>query len=261
MAKRKMTKHWEEVKNQYVNCLCYSQEKGLYTKPVLCDEQAEGLLYRPHGYYGYVSDPIDIPEIDLHIQIESNFGYGSMTYLYATLTYKVKAVLNFEIDKLYVLRHSSVMYISVPEYDWNTLFDKIISAYKQVSSGHYQTSSVAYIEELDGMLEQESINVRKTFEKEDPAKWEGDFMIALHAGRKLSDLIKGFDQAAPIDEVLTKHLLDMCRKYVAKIATLSLDLDDVRVSQMSESLHSVHDFMCKKGAGAEYLGIILKMNS
>ena len=260
MAKRKMTKHWEEVKSQYVYCLCYSQERGLFTRPVPVDKQAEGLLYRPHGYYGYVSDSIDLPEINLHIQIESNFGYGSMAYLYATLTYKGNTVLDFELDKLYVLRHSSVRYLSVPAYDWNALFEKIISAYKKVSYGHYQTSSVAYIEELDKMLEQDSINVRKKFEKEEPAKWEGEFLITLHAGRKLSDLLNGLSQAAPIDEFLTKQLLDLCRKYVTKIIALSFDLDDVRVSQMSESLHSVHDFMCQKGAGAEYLGLILKIN-
>lgn len=260
MAKRKMTKHWEEIKNQYVNGLCFSKENGLYTRLISEGEESDDIIYRPHGYYGYVSDEIDIPENDLHIQIDSNFGYGSMAYLSATLTYKGKTVLGFDMDKLYVLRHSSISCLSVPIYNWDNLFKSIISAYKQALSDQYQTSSIAYIEEIGDMLDKKEIMVRKTFENEDPTKWEGVFLITLYAGRKLKDLIEGFDQAAQIDGVITKYLLNLCRKFVLKVTTLSLDLDDIRTSQLSECLIPVHQFMCKNKAGAEYLEMILRIN-
>lgn len=257
MAKRKMTKHWEEIKNQYVNALCFSKEKGLYTRVISDEEQVDDIIYRPQGYYGYVTDEIDIPEGDLHIQIDSNFGYGNMAYLSATLTYKGKVVLGFDTNKLYVLRHSSVSYLSVPLYDWDSLFELIISAYKQALTSHYQTSSIDYIDEIGDMLDKKEIMVRKTFEIEDPTKWEGDFLITLHAGRKLKDLLDGFDQAAQIDGVITKYLLNLCRKFILKVTSLSLDLDDIRTSQLSECLIPAHQFMCKNGAGAEYLSMIL----
>jgi hypothetical protein len=261
MAKRKMTKHWEEIKSQYVNALCFSKENGLYTRVVSDNEQADDIIYRPQGYFGYVTDEIDIPEGDFRIQIDSNFGYGSLAYLSASLSYKGKVVLEFDTEKLYVLRHSSVSYLSLPLYDWNSLFESLISAYKQALTGHYQTSSIAYIEEIGDMLDQKEIMVRKTFEKEDPTKWEGDFLITLHAGRKLKDLLEGFDQAAQIDGIITKYLLNLCRKFVLKVTSLSLDLDDIRTSQLSECLIPVHQFMCKNKAGAEYLGMILRINS
>lgn len=261
MAKRKMTKHWEEIKSQYVNALCFSKENGLYTRVVSDNEQADDIIYRPQGYFGYVTDEIDIPEGDFRIQIDSNFGYGSLAYLSASLSYKGKVVLEFDTEKLYVLRHSSVSYLSVPLYDWNSLFESLISAYKQALTGHYQTSSIAYIEEIGDMLDQKEIMVRKTFEKEDPTKWEGDFLITLHAGRKLKDLLEGFDQAAQIDGIITKYLLNLCRKFVLKVTSLSLDLDDIRTSQLSECLIPVHQFMCKNKAGAEYLGMFLGINS
>lgn len=261
MAKRKMTKHWEEIKSQYVNALCFSKENGLYTRVVSDNEQADDIIYRPQGYFGYVTDEIDIPEGDFRIQIDSNFGYGSLAYLSASLSYKGKVVLEFDTEKLYVLRHSSVSYLSVPLYDWNSLFESLISAYKQALTGHYQTSSIAYIEEIGDMLDQKEIMVRKTFEKEDPTKWEGDFLITLHAGRKLKDLLEGFDQAAQIDGIITKYLLNLCRKFVLKVTSLSLDLDDIRTSQLSECLIPVHQFMCNNKAGAEYLGMFLGINS
>ena len=261
MAKRKMTKHWEEIKSQYVNALCFSKESGLYTRVVSDNEQADDIIYRPQGYFGYVTDEIDIPEGDFRIQIDSNFGYGSLAYLSASLSYKGKVVLEFDTEKLYVLRHSSVSYLSLPLYDWNSLFESLISAYKQALTGHYQTSSIAYIEEIGDMLDQKEIMVRKTFEKEDPTKWEGDFLITLHAGRKLKDLLEGFDQAAQIDGIITKYLLNLCRKFVLKVTSLSLDLDDIRTSQLSECLIPVHQFMCKNKAGAEYLGMFLGINS
>ena len=161
-----MTKHWEEIKSQYVNALCFSKENGLYTRVISESEQSDDIIYRPHGYYGYVSDEIDIPETNLHIQIDSNFGYGNMAYLSATLTYKGKVVLGFDTNKLYVLRHSSVSDLSVSLYDWNSLFEAIISAYKQALTGRYQTSSIEYIEEIGDVLDKKEIMVRKTFENE-----------------------------------------------------------------------------------------------
>ncbi len=261
MAKRQMTKQWEEIKGQFVNGLCFSKEKGLYTRLISDGEQADDIIYRPHGYYGYVSDGIKIPDSDLHIQIDSNFGYGSMAYLSATLTYKGKIVLDFNTNKLYVLRHSSISDLSVSIYDWDYLFELIISAYKQALLDNYLTSSIAYIEEISDMLDRNEIMVRRTFEKEEPTKWEGKFLITLHAGRKLKDLLEGFGQATQIDGVIAKSLLNLCRKYVSQVTSLSLDLNDTRTSQMSECLIPVHQFMCQNKAGAEYLGIIFNIKS
>lgn len=256
-----MTQHWEEIKSQYVNGLCFSKEKGLYTRIIFDGEQTDDIIYRPHGYSGFVSDVIDIPQSDFHIQIESNFGYGNKAYLKATLTYQGKVVLGFDTDKLYVLMHSSVSFLSVLVYDWDFLFDSIISAYKNALSGHYPTSSIAYIEEISDMLDKKEIWIRKTFEKEESTKWEGEFMVTLHAGGKLKDLLEGFDKAAQMDNVISKHLLNLCRKFVLKLTSLSLDLGDNRTSQISECLIPVHQFMCKNKAGSEYLGMILRINS
>lgn len=256
-----MTKCWEEIKNRYVNGLCFSKEKGLYTRIIPEDEQADDIIYRPHGYYGFVSDVINIPEGNLRIQIDSNFGFGSMSYLSATLTYEGKVALGFDTEKLYVLRRSRVSDLSVSLYDWDSLFESIISVYKQALSGHYHTSSIAYIEEIGEMLDKKEILVRKTFEKEDSIKLEGDSQISLYAGRKLKDLLEGFGQAGQIDSVISTHLLNLCRKFVLKLTSLSLDIDDISISQMSECLIPIHKFMCQNKAGAEYLRMILRINS
>lgn len=60
MATRKNTQFWEDNKPTYPLCLCYSLEKGLYTKRLTENEESDELLYRPQGYVGFVNDPIDI---------------------------------------------------------------------------------------------------------------------------------------------------------------------------------------------------------
>ena len=84
MANRKNTKYWEENKPVYPLCPCYSQDKGLYIKRFTENEDSKELLYRPQGYVGFVNDRLTIPEQEVEIEILSNFGYSSASYLRAT---------------------------------------------------------------------------------------------------------------------------------------------------------------------------------
>lgn len=260
MAKIRMTKHWEDIKHNYFDCLCYSQEKGFYTRCLLENEENKDLIYRPHGYYGYISDHIDIPEANLHIQINSNFGYCSKAYLNAKLTYKGKVALDFDLDKLHILNHCSITLLSAHEYDWNTLFKKIIDAHKQILSGNIQPISISYIDKVGEMLTSKAINVKSTFAQKDYTKWGSDFLVTLHAGKKIRDLIEGICLAEFKDELITNRLLDLCRKYVSKVVSLNINPNDSRTPQISDTLLSIHNFMSKNKVGVDYLRIILNYN-
>lgn len=255
-----MTKRWEDIKHNFLGCLCYSQEKGFYTRCLLENEEHEDLIYRPHGYYGYVSDHIDIPKANLHIQINSNFGYYSRSYLNAKLTYKGKIALDFNLDKLPILNHCSIMSLSAHEYDWNTLFMKITDAHKQILSGKIQPISISYIDKVGEMLTQKIINVKSTFAQKDYTKWGSDFLLTLHVGNKIRDLIEGICLADLKDELITNHLLDLCQKYVSKVVALNINLSDSRAPQISDTLLSIHNFMTKNKVGVNYLRIILNRN-
>lgn len=257
MATRKTTLYWKENKNQYTRCLCYSDKCGLYTDTIPEGENPDELLYRPQGYAGYVINKIEIPGRNIEITILSNFGYGSASYLRAAVNFGNRRILDFELSKLYVLRNCSVSTLDVPSYSWDLLFEKIINAYNTASLDNLTTSAIAYIDELNDMLDKNEISIKGSLDSDKPSKWDGTFLISLFAGRKIQDLVGGLEAAEVSDSIVLKYTMNLCRKYLAKVKTLTLDYNDSRTSQLSESLLSVHKFMCANKGGKEYLSMIL----
>ena len=257
MAEIKTTQRWEEIKSQYTNCLCFSNEKGLYTKRISENESLAELLYRPQGYVGFVSDKLSIPGQNVEITIQSNFGYGNASYLRATVAVGNRYVLDFDISKLYILNKCSVITLDVSLYDWDGLFKKIIDAYNLISIDNLTTSSIAYVEELSDMLDKDKILVKGYIDNEDNTCWEGQFLITSHVGRKIHDLLKGFEVAKVSDSILLKHTINLCRKYISVFRSLALDYEDSRVEYLSQALLSIHKFMYENNAGIEYLSLLL----
>ena len=257
MATRKNTRYWEENKNQFTKCLCYSDKCGLYTDTIPQEENPDELLYRPQGYAGYVSNKIEIPCRSIEITILSNFGYGRASYLRATVNFGNRRILDFDMSKLYVLKNCSISTLDVPVYSWNLLFEKIIDAYNRVSLNNLTTTAIAYIDELSDMLDRDEILVKGNIDKEKPTQWDGTFLISLYVGRKIQDLLKGLEAAEVSDPTVLKYTMNLCRKYILNVKVQTLDYEDSRTSQLSEFLLSIHKFMCTNKGGIEYLNMIL----
>lgn len=257
MATRKTTRFWEENKNQYTKCLCYSDKYGLYTDIIPEGDNPEELLYRPHGYAGYAINKIEVPGRNVEITILSNFGYGSASYLRAAVNFGSRRILDFDMSKLYILNHCSITTLDVPVYSWNLLFEKIIKAFSIASLDNFTTSAIAYIDELSDMLDKDKISVKGYVDKDKSTQWDGEFLVTLHAGGKIQDLVKGIESAEASDSTVLKYTKNLCRKFVMKIKAQTLDYKDSRTTQLSESLLSVHKFLCANNGGIEYLSLLL----
>ena len=257
MTTRKNTQYWEKNKPVYPLCLCYSQEKGFYTKRFTENEDSEELLYRPQGFVGFVNDKITIPGQDVEIEIQTNFDYKSASYHRATFQKGNQYILDFDLSKLYILNNCSVKTFDVPLYDWDRLFSKLVEAYRKSSIEAYTTSSIAYLEELSAMLDKNEVVIKGNLEEKKSTQWKGDFLIALFAGKKIRDLLRGFEIAGTSDQIVVKQTLSLCTKYIRKVKLLDLDFSDSRVSQISETMMLIHKFMCESKAGTEYLSMIL----
>ena len=215
------------------------------------------MLYRPQGYVGFVNDELTIPGQELEIEIQSNFGYSSASYLRATFKRGNSFILDFDLSGLYILNNCSVKTFDVPLYDWDGLFSKLVEAYKESSVEAYTTPSIAYLEELSAMLDKNEIVIKGNLEEKKSTQWKGDLLIVIFAGKKIRDLLRGFELAGTSDQIVVKHTLVLCTKYISKVKLLDLDFNDSRVSQISETMMLIHKFMCENKAGTEYLSMIL----
>ena len=257
MATRKTTQYWEENKPVYPLCLCYSQDKGLYTKRLTENEDSDELLYRPQGYVGFVNDTLTIPGQDVEIEIQTNFGYRGASYHRATFKKGDLYILDFDLSKLNILNNCSIKTFDVPLYDWDRLYSKLIKAYKESTIATYTTSSIAYLEGLSEILDKNKVIIKGNLEEEKNTQWEGDFLVDLYVGKKMRDLLRGFKFANTSDSVVMGHTLNLCRKYLGKVKSLMLDYGDSRVSQISDTLMLIHQFMCENKVGTEYLSLLL----
>ena len=84
-------------------CLCYSEDKGLYTKQLLPDEKPKELLFRPNNNRGERHEPVKIPQENITIIINSYFDYGQKSYLNAIVKRNDLIILDFDTKKLQVL--------------------------------------------------------------------------------------------------------------------------------------------------------------
>lgn len=250
------TSTWVEVGHLHSKCLCYAKKKGLYICPISSAIE-EDILVRPHGYKGFWNQDSSIQEEGLNIRVESNFGYGSRSYLKAAVEKNGKAVLDFDKSKIYILNNSSVMTHDVVPYEWEDLFIKIIDASKVSNINLCTSSAISYIEEIGNVLDSEEIQIKGHFSNEKSTKWSGQYLLALHAGNKIRDLINGCYTAEITDSYFIDKTIGICQKFLDKIKEIDIDLTDKRTCQLSESLFSIHEFMSKNKHGLDFFGFFI----
>ena len=240
----------------YMDCLCYTHEKGLFVQRLNQNENPEELVYRPHSKYGRNTDKVVVPDLNLEIEFQSKFGC-SLSYLRAIIKSNSRLVLDFDLIKLNVLNYCSVKTHDVLAGDWSALFEKILSGYKRSLVKEFTTTSIAYIKELDALLDKDELTIKGDLYRQHESCWKGCFEIALFAGNKIRDLLSGLDEAGIKDVTVVKFMLNLCKDYIVKIKNLSLDYNDSRVSQVSETLLQIHKFMFENEGKVDYLSLLL----
>lgn len=118
------TADWEEAKFKHSHCLCYSEAKGLYVERISLASKDE-VLFFPHGHKGFWKKQVSLAKENLTIQVETNFGYGSRTYMRAIIERDGQRLLDFDKSKMYILNNCSVMTLDVKPYEWEELFRDI----------------------------------------------------------------------------------------------------------------------------------------
>lgn len=235
------------------NCLCYSEDKGLYIKYVPEYENPLELLFRPHNNNGKWKSEQMIPNVNVSIEIHSKFGNNNTSYFYAKIKKDGANILDFDTTKILVLNNSSVLYHCAHQYDWDSLFNKIITAYNESKSSVSYESAINYIEKIESLLNSNQVDIRGHFDKEKTYRWDEPFVLLLLAGGKIEDLINGINLSKIDDKTIIQSTLKICRQFLSKVNSQDFDYSDKRVRQLARALLSIHSFMNSYDCGVEFL--------
>lgn len=239
-------------------CLCYNTEKGFHTQNCY---SCRDTIFTTYDTKGFKKTTIDMPTEGIKINIRSNFRFGIQSYLYAQIEYKDKLILDFSKDQIRVVNNSSVMKFCAPTEDWETLLKKIAIACKNATSDVCPTSAIGYVDELCKILNSDHVEIKRAFHDDTSSMRNGKFLTMLLVGDKLRDLFDGLDEAKMEDEVLTEHLLSLCRLFLCNLKSINIDFEDKRTIRIAQTLNYICKFLIVHDAEIEFLKFFNGSNS
>lgn len=228
-----------------VICLCYSSEKGFYTKYSSSPCGEDNVIFRSYEKNGYKDCKITIPNAQVEIKIFTNFGYGSVSYLFARISKKGIPIFDFSPKKLFILNHAGIQDIVAKPGDWYDLFVQIINAISNFQTETYYTSAKTYMEELCKMAQMQSLDIRGHLHDKKSTKWEGDLLVMCQMSRCIKNFLSQLMIAKIEREDLTKECMALCQQYLETMAIKypSFDHSDTRMTQIEETLYVVHQYL------------------
>ena len=241
--------------NNYSICLCYTEEKGLFTRR-LAEGESEGedvVLIRSHNEEWKRTIKALIPGTDTIIQVCTKIGTCYNSFFYATIRNGESIVLDFDESKLQILNGGGVERITAHIGDWNGLFQKIIQQYNESLSGQCPLSSIEYIDGIGSILEKESISIHGQFNDERTRLWQGKYIVLVYAASKITNLLSQLPHTQITDETFHHKCLSLCQHFLVKLAELDIDINDSRLFHLSNALWAVHKYMYDRQKGEEFL--------
>ena len=248
MHKKTNMDEWEE--SEFNSCLCYSDAKGLYMSTIIFAPK-EDVLFHPHGHKGFWNKQVQIQQENLTIRVETNFGYGSRTYMRAIVERDGQRLLDFDLSKIYILNNYSILTLDVEPYDWESLFNKIISVSNGSAYSQYSSCATSYVEGICNLLDKKEIQIKGTFNRK-TINWNGEYLVILFAASKIRDLIKGYNLANITDKHFSGECCQLFNKFLQKVQEIDIDLSDNRAIQLEETLFLIHEFMAKNEKGLDF---------
>lgn len=232
----------------YVICLCYSSEKGFYTKYSSAPCGEDDVIFRSHEKRGYQDHRITVSEAEtkIEINISTNFGYGHVSYLLTTISKNGLPILDFSTEKIYVINHEDVQTFVAPPKDWSNLFMQIINAIHNFQSEQYYAAAKKYVDELSKIAQTQSLTIKRfLYSGESPTRWNKKSMILLVMSDRINNLLGQLMSAKVDRRDLISTCIELCQQYLKAIAKNYplFDLSDSRASRIEDALLIVHQFL------------------
>ena len=232
-------------------CLCYTLETGLFVQVLPKGTTDETVLFCSFDKNGSSKTIVKVPNENFVITINSHFGYGHNSYLYATISTNDTNLLDFDSNKLRYLNNADINYFVAKPNDWLALFEKIEYAYNLKQS---IGNSSEYLLKLDALLESNEIVFYEGYDSFNTVVWNDSFVKLLFVARKLKNLLEQFLISDAKPNMVIEETMKLCLNFLEHIKKLTLDTNDNnRNSQISDTLYVVHCFMVKQHKGLKFL--------
>lgn len=191
--------------------LYYSKENDcLYTAPFISND----VLFTSHEEKGFKHNKPKFvgAAMNFGINIQTNFGYGNASYLRAFMQYNDMPLIscyNWCDSINCALPHFEV---EPNPQNWECLFARIISAYKERDSWNYNCI-VKIIKQLNNMLLQPNkVYIRNHCWSTKLCLWKGNTAF-LHITKKVSELIQELESLKMDEYIHIKEGINsICRK-------------------------------------------------
>lgn len=161
--------------------------------------------------------------------------------------------MDFSLEQIQILNHSSVKRFSVLPEDWMGLFTKIITAYNCNDRTQYHIEAIRYINELGKVINSDSIEIKSVFHDKETVKWDDISSLTLLIADKLRDLLDGIKVGRIKDDILTEKILGVCRIYIKNLMRIELNPEDSRTIRFAKTLTDICIFMAEHNAELDFL--------
>ncbi|MBO4333578.1 MAG: hypothetical protein J5875_10505 [Paludibacteraceae bacterium] len=227
--------------------LCYNSTKGFYCSKDSCI--TNDILCCSHEKKGFDKQTAKVEEKGIEIDVHSNFGFGSKSYLYAEIQLNGKSLFNFEdLNMLHAPNgfNPKHFYVRPVDNEWETLFKKVANNCNNsllINSGTIRD----YFFELNRMIDSQEVEIYE-FVREKVSVWNGSLLVLSLVSRQLTIIIENLEDTVYNFAYVNTLLVDTCKHFLQrfKLEYNSLNLDDERAKRIVASLLKIHQYMSRQ---------------
>ena len=237
--------------------LCYNPTRGFYCSSYISND----VLCSSHDKTGFNIQKAKVDSTGIEIIINSNFGFGGKSHLYAQIQLNGRFLFNFEdLNLLHVVNVFDPLrfYVRPVETEWDTLFTKVANICN--NSLLINTDSIrTYFSELNKLIDASEIEIFNLVSgKVD--KWEGSLLVLLHSSRQIKSIIEAMESTIYNYEFVNNQLLETCKRFLIrfKLDFKSLSFEDERSKQIVNNLFTIYEYMNQQKCAVDFITSLMR---
>ena len=209
--------------------LNYNSDRGLYISTGTKTE--DKILLRSHSIEHERMKSFTIQEKEFKVSVWSNFACAY--YMYATIYYKGKQLLDFNPQKIFVLNHRELSRFYVPatmgrDKAWEMMFELITDVFnnREIYYQYKEPQISSYFNTLLETLTAKEVNVWGSWDINcRPTKWAKPLLSFSLFSNNLQELLQTIENDNDFYAQYKKDIILLCETFISKLKFLFNDIN------------------------------------